>query len=216
MTRVLAVGDIHGVYDKLIQLEPYFTQVDQTIFVGDYVDRGPDPIGVLEYCTLVPNSIRLVGNHEFSYLKKIHKGHRRYPHELKDADFDRFVKALHDCVGATRAEQRHYWRNEWLAVSHAPAGLFQHDWDKIPFDRFLYGWTLPHTLTEEGFPTRVTLAEKYPNEVNNGLVIHGHIHSDKIHVGHNQLCVDLCCGVEGGKLGAVIIEDGVLVDTIII
>jgi serine/threonine protein phosphatase 1 len=68
--RLLAVGDIHGC---LHQLKTLMAQVipspaDQVVFLGDYVDRGPDSAGVLEYllgfAKDFPATIFLRGNHE--------------------------------------------------------------------------------------------------------------------------------------------------------
>ena len=44
-----AVGDIHGELGKLRNLLSSLPLVegDRFIFVGDYVDRGPDPLGVV-------------------------------------------------------------------------------------------------------------------------------------------------------------------------
>jgi len=70
---IYAVGDIHGQYKKLIvlltRLEDHgMTAADTLVFVGDYVDRGPNVAGVLN--TLIdlkatrPNTIFIRGNHE--------------------------------------------------------------------------------------------------------------------------------------------------------
>lgn len=72
--RLLAVGDIHGCLDHLERLiarvEP--TEADRLVFLGDYVDRGPDGRGVLDYLLdfgrKFPNSIFLKGNHEAMFL----------------------------------------------------------------------------------------------------------------------------------------------------
>ncbi len=68
--RLLAIGDIHGHLDKLqrlmAQVEP--TTKDRVIFLGDYIDRGPDSKGVIEYLIdfqkRFPKTVFLRGNHE--------------------------------------------------------------------------------------------------------------------------------------------------------
>lgn len=68
--RLLAVGDIHGHADKLIalmeQVQP--TASDRVVFVGDYIDRGPDSKGVIDYLLdfgrRFPNTVFLRGDHE--------------------------------------------------------------------------------------------------------------------------------------------------------
>ncbi len=72
--RLLAIGDIHGC---LYQLRALLEQVgpsaaDQIVFLGDYIDRGLDSRGVLDYlidfARRFPRSIFLKGNHEEMFL----------------------------------------------------------------------------------------------------------------------------------------------------
>lgn len=68
--RLLAIGDIHGhlgpLKELLQQVGP--TQEDRIVFLGDYIDRGPDSCGVIDYLLgfqkHYPNTIFLRGNHE--------------------------------------------------------------------------------------------------------------------------------------------------------
>jgi serine/threonine protein phosphatase 1 len=71
--RLIALGDIHGcaaALDALLaEIQPQAE--DCLVFLGDYVDRGPDSRGVLErvldlrqQCRVVP----LIGNHELMML----------------------------------------------------------------------------------------------------------------------------------------------------
>ena len=49
-----AVGDIHGCLDKVVRLLDilnYDPAADRLLFLGDYIDRGPDSKGVItQYC----------------------------------------------------------------------------------------------------------------------------------------------------------------------
>ncbi len=71
-SRVLAVGDIHGMYEKLIKLMEkirFLPDEDLLIFLGDYIDRGPDSVKCLQYVyglqQQYPDSVVcLMGNHE--------------------------------------------------------------------------------------------------------------------------------------------------------
>jgi serine/threonine protein phosphatase 1 len=68
--RLLAVGDIHGcryaLQTLLARIVP--ARDDRIVFLGDYIDRGPDPRGVVETLlalrSRVPRCIFLMGNHE--------------------------------------------------------------------------------------------------------------------------------------------------------
>ena len=71
MQKIFTVGDIHGCYDKLCALMdklPINMEQDQLLFIGDYIDRGPGSIEVLDYLIdlkkRVPGIIFLKGNHE--------------------------------------------------------------------------------------------------------------------------------------------------------
>ncbi|MBA4394800.1 MAG: serine/threonine protein phosphatase, partial [Desulfobacca sp.] len=79
MKRILAVGDIHGCYAKLVGLMEKIRihhKEDILVFLGDYVDRGDQSREVVEYLVqlkkLRPNTVFLLGNHEqmlLEYLK---------------------------------------------------------------------------------------------------------------------------------------------------
>ena len=71
-TRVLAIGDVHGMYEKLIKLMDkirFNPDEDMLIFLGDYIDRGPDPGRCLQYIFALQQQypdvvVCLMGNHE--------------------------------------------------------------------------------------------------------------------------------------------------------
>jgi serine/threonine protein phosphatase 1 len=67
--RTLAIGDIHGCLTHLDALLESIapTNDDRLIFLGDYVDRGPDSAGVLKCIIRLSQTYRvttLMGNHE--------------------------------------------------------------------------------------------------------------------------------------------------------
>ncbi|MDA8123829.1 MAG: metallophosphoesterase family protein [Deltaproteobacteria bacterium] len=72
--RLLAIGDIHGCRDSLLKLLDRFRidRRDTLVCIGDYLDRGPDPRGVVETLLALqkthPNLICLLGNHEAMFL----------------------------------------------------------------------------------------------------------------------------------------------------
>ena len=68
-----AVGDIHGEREMLEELLAGLSlgADDRLVFVGDYVDRGPDSHGVVELLIQLAASHRcefLIGNHESMFL----------------------------------------------------------------------------------------------------------------------------------------------------
>lgn len=100
------VGDIHGRSDLLRSLLPQLPVVagDDVVFLGDYIDRGPDSKGVVE--TLLQFSARseanvafLLGNHEQWLLRSLHD-HCRHSWLL---GMHGVVTARSYCTSATQA-----------------------------------------------------------------------------------------------------------------
>ncbi len=78
---IWAISDIHGMYDTLISLlkRIQIKDSDTMIFLGDYVDRGPDSKKVLDLLITLSkqrNRIFLKGNHDdmmVDYCQKTHE-----------------------------------------------------------------------------------------------------------------------------------------------
>jgi serine/threonine protein phosphatase 1 len=50
--KLFAIGDIHGCFQKLKSLLdqiPFQKDLDTIVFLGDYIDRGPDSFKVVSY-----------------------------------------------------------------------------------------------------------------------------------------------------------------------
>lgn len=80
--RTFAIGDVHG---DLEQLRLLFTRLprlaagDTVVFLGDYVDRGPDSAGVVAFVrelmrTSPARIVALRGNHEDAWLTIAERG----------------------------------------------------------------------------------------------------------------------------------------------
>jgi len=77
--RIIAVGDIHGCLHtlqrllELINLQPS----DQLVFLGDYIDRGNNSKGVIEFLMTLRERYScffLMGNHERMFLDSLDNG----------------------------------------------------------------------------------------------------------------------------------------------
>lgn len=77
MSLTYAIGDVHGALHKLQQLmarcEAHAAgRSRRYVFLGDYIDRGPDSAGVLavvrETAAKIPDVVALLGNHEAMLL----------------------------------------------------------------------------------------------------------------------------------------------------
>jgi serine/threonine protein phosphatase 1 len=80
--RTIAIGDVHGdlaQLDLLLTRLPALDEGDTLVFLGDYLDRGPDSAGVIARVrALVADGparvIALRGNHEDAWLRIVDRG----------------------------------------------------------------------------------------------------------------------------------------------
>lgn len=77
----VAIGDIHGnlgpLEDLLSQVVPEMRPEDTLVFLGDYIDRGPDSKGCVERILRLKSAgafqvVTLMGNHEQWMLRSLH------------------------------------------------------------------------------------------------------------------------------------------------
>ncbi|MDO9514947.1 MAG: metallophosphoesterase, partial [Syntrophales bacterium] len=75
MGKIFAIGDIHGCLSKLEALVPQInidSRDDTLVFIGDYIDRGPNSRGVVDFVLDLKEKIYTViclkGNHEQMFL----------------------------------------------------------------------------------------------------------------------------------------------------
>ncbi|HEU17760.1 MAG TPA: serine/threonine protein phosphatase [Deltaproteobacteria bacterium] len=81
MGKIFVIGDIHGCLDKLKTMMNRLDldgENDTLVFIGDYIDRGPDPKGVVDFIldlkTRLKHVVCLLGNHEQTFLNYYHHG----------------------------------------------------------------------------------------------------------------------------------------------
>jgi len=98
--RTFAIGDIHGETQHLFQLMsclPELTATDTLVFLGDYLDRGPQSAQVVAFLRALPSQtparvVTLRGNHEDAWLRVTQVG------------WDEFVlPAGNGCLAALRS-----------------------------------------------------------------------------------------------------------------
>lgn len=89
--KIVAIGDLHGHYDQFMQIMDKFMandwygldpEKDTFVFLGDYVDGGPDTKAVLEELIVLkerfPHWKFLFGNHESLFLDGMNPRHPLY------------------------------------------------------------------------------------------------------------------------------------------
>ncbi len=69
--RRLVVGDIHGCYREFMELldRAALAAADEIIALGDIIDRGPEPMLVLDFFRHNPQARSLMGNHERKHIR---------------------------------------------------------------------------------------------------------------------------------------------------
>jgi serine/threonine protein phosphatase 1 len=81
--RTLAIGDIHGDLESLkmlLERLPPLDSTDTIVFLGDYVDRGPQSAQVIDFVrNVLPKHTKakivcLRGNHEDAWLRVVDQG----------------------------------------------------------------------------------------------------------------------------------------------
>lgn len=82
----IAIGDVHGnlaaLDDLLNRITPEIRAADTTVFLGDYLDRGPNPKGCIQRIiefrrTAKGRVVTLLGNHE-EWLLRTFEDHTRH------------------------------------------------------------------------------------------------------------------------------------------
>ncbi len=172
--RTFAIGDIHGDTAQLFKLMscfPKLTAEDTLVFVGDYVDRGPNSKGAVEFVRALPSEtpakvVALRGNHEDAWLRVV------------DSRWDAFVMPPgNGCLAALRS----YAGGDHPADDETPradelealrAGSFFPD-DVIEWFRTLpYWYEDDHALyVHAGLPRNPTGGFYHPSELESPLVL---------------------------------------------
>ena len=202
MTRHIAITDIHGEKEKLdnllakIKLYP----TDTIVFMGDYIDRGPDSKGVVD--TIIDlgnryNCVYLVGSHEYALLHS------------KDDDYYQF---LFDNYGGP-ATERSYGGFSNIFKIHGDffkSLKFYHLTDKYLFVHA--GINPDYPLDKQNEVDLVYIRGKfiYSKHKLPQKIIFGHTEFDKPYIDNGKIGIDLGCGkYRQAKLCALILnEDG--------
>lgn len=85
------MSDIHGCYKeyrKVLEMI-HFSEEDTLYVLGDVVDRGPEPIKVLQDMMLRPNVFPIIGNHEYMALMVL----RKFSVEITEANTENYLSA---------------------------------------------------------------------------------------------------------------------------
>lgn len=128
--RIFTIGDIHGCYTQLVDLvesEIQLTIHDKLIFLGDYIDRGPDSKLVIDYILNLQYNgfdiITLMGNHEAMLLDAYENNSAKFKwilnggsETLKSFNIDSIVKLAPQYIYFFRNLKPYYELNNFLFV----------------------------------------------------------------------------------------------------
>lgn len=192
--RTLALGDIHGCLTSLkkvlevIQL----TEEDTLIFLGDYVDRGPDSKGVIDFLKdhpLKDQFVFLTGNHEEKFiLSRVYDFEYNAWLDMWDADATlssygtRNMNDIPESHWEFLRKCRPYFETDTHIFVHA---TLEYD---IPLDE-----QQPYTLIHKKF-----IDPKMPH-ISEKIVICGHTaqkNHQPLNLGHT-ICIDTDAGRNG-------------------
>ena len=202
---IFAIGDIHGHLDKLEALIDRLplTSEDKLIFLGDYIDRGPDSKGVIAYLLELRKTrdcVMLMGNHEHMLRDLVRGCHNYRPEDwLRNGGTATLTSYGIERIrpGEQPFPDGHYQFISNLPCCHQEPGfVFVHA-------GLTWGKSLERQTWKDLFWSREAFLRdryKWPE----GRVIFGHSYSDTLEpiVQDNKIGIDTGCAF-GGHLTAV-------------
>ncbi len=151
--RIFAVGDIHGCLEhlkRLMERLPYVKGRDVLVFLGDYIDRGPDSRGVLDFlCELQDTgheTVMLMGNHEYYLLEAARTGYENFmatlrligaeatlqSYEMEDSSKIKGLAFMSERHRRFLRELKPFWEAEGFIFVHAGLDPFKALNDQMP------------------------------------------------------------------------------------
>lgn len=208
--RLFVVGDIHGCYNELIRLldktDNMIEEGDQYVFLGDYIDRGPNSKQVIDLLIARskdhPNEhIFIKGNHEDMLINK-------YPGFFMNGGYDT-IKSY----GCSDTESYRFW-DEYVPSSHKNFLEDLRTYYKVGRTVCVHAGLDPEKELEEQYEQTMIWSRQtvgYDGFYKGDLfVVYGHTPVEKKIDRQNQLGIDTGC-VFGNKLTCAIIapEEGI-------
>ena len=194
MALTVVIGDIHGCYNQLMELmDKVYTWNDDPkkfIFLGDYVDRGPDSAKVVQYMIDHPEFICLKGNHEDMMLA----GDQMWWMNGGNKTYDSYKE-----VSKEKVEEHLEWMRNLPTIYEDEHRIYVHA-----------GLMPGVALEDQTEHVKLWIRDEFlNNQYDFGkLVIHGHTPRRQVDIQPNRINLDTA-GVFGGKFTAAFFKDGV-------
>lgn len=225
------VSDIHGCYQQYRMLleKIHFSEKDELYVLGDVVDRGPEPIRLLQDMMKRPNVIFILGNHDFimyTIMKKLSV-------EITEENYDKYLTKdilldynlwMQDGGQVTAEQFRQLSYSEKMDMLDYIAGaslyeVIEHNGKEYRLVHAGLANFLPDKAMEEYdlydfLEERTDYAKRYyPDE--NIVLVTGHTPTvliegwgkTEVYMGNGHIALDCACS-SGGKLAAFCIETG--------
>lgn len=188
MEAFIAIGDIHGCPDPLLELLEKTRSYPghKLVFLGDYIDRGPDDNRVIEILAEL-EAIFIRGNHEQMLIETMEC--------IEEPD-----QALRFLEMKGISEENYRWLRENTR--------FAFDSDRFIFSHA--GLNPEKAYSEQDEFEFLWFAHDggYRNEERT--VVHGHVSGDSVRIVENNINVDTGCGKDGFLSGIVLPENIIL------
>ena len=223
------ISDIHGHYDYYLKMleKIRFSEEDMLYILGDVVDRGPHPVKVLQDLMRRPNVCCLAGNHEEMFcdcmktlLKEITEESIAGMDEntlemLLSWQMNGSAPTTKEFQKLSRSEQReifefvsefdvyeevHTAMGEFLLV-HAGLSNFEPDKEIWEYELQELIWTRPD-YQRTYFRDKFIVTGHTPT-----LLIEENPRKGFIYKSHNNIAIDCGCGITGGRLGCLRLDD---------
>ncbi|MCF6305271.1 MAG: metallophosphoesterase [Rhodobacteraceae bacterium] len=224
--RIYAIGDIHGCLDQLVEMQERIATDLQTnphekplvIYLGDYMDRGPQNRAVLENLIAAKTADLptrfLLGNHDkfvSLFLDDPGSMHGRSLHWLHpgtggDKTLESYgvlnaveqnAETARDLFAAAIPDEHRLFLNECEHSIHIGGYFFAHA-----------GVRPDVALEDQAFYDLIWIREPFLSSDQDfgAIVVHGHSPVKKVQNLGNRIAVDTAA-VFGGELSCVILED---------
>jgi len=213
--RHYAIGDIHGSIDHLkglleqVDLDSSKYENSRIVFLGDYIDRGPDVFGVIDLLSKrIDKDVFLCGNHDQEFRRAARSSlyFDYYNSCIDDATISSYKKNGYDSIAMDIPESHRYFFSRLLTFHDTEHSFFVHAGIDPLMDLYnqqedTYLWIRAAFLNWHGpFPKTI---------------VHGHsiTKSGNVEFDGRKISVDTSA-YKNDKLSCAVIEEGRLVDVI--
>ena len=184
MERLIAIGDVHGCFSTLRtlleeQVKPVPT--DTLVFLGDYIDRGPNSKQVIDYIINLQEQgfkmILLRGNHEQTLLDALHYEKERKgwftssKNNVFNSWFEKFGgKETFQSYGISAIKDFPATHTTWLEELK-----FYHKTDQYYFVHAGFNFSAADILSDTDAMLWIREFEYDGNKTGHRKIVHGHV-----------------------------------------